>query len=183
MKSCFRKASLVGLLLLGGCMATAPHGPVTRMHPLERNAINALSHRRPDQADGDLDMALAQYEQLDDLYGQWRVHSLKARIALAAGDIEAARRDANAMAAIAPQIEGHDLRYRTSLMQGRVTGERADFESALSLAGTNLEKAVAQTYLGDTAQAIAHIDTAPRIIRRIVPSSSTVAHVTRAMRH
>lgn len=158
MKRCL-KATVSALLCAGlsGCMGSAPPaGP--RVDTMEQNAIMALRDSHETRANADLDAALTNYQSLDNLTGEWRIHYIRAKLDLAEGKVKAAKKEADALAGLAATIGTDGVEYRTNLVLGRARSDKQDFRNALRYASTPLEKAVVQTYLGNTARAMRLID-------------------------
>lgn len=155
MRNCLKPASLLLVcVFIAGCSTSMPAPTGPRLHPLEQNAINAMNRASHPDALIALDAALARYRSLDDIEGQWRIHLMKTRVALAAGMQTLAETEVREAAALAELLDSPRIAYETHLMLGRVGIDADGFRVALSHATTPLQQAVAHAYLGNTTVAL-----------------------------
>lgn len=155
-----RWTAIVLVACMGACSSAPPPIPalMSGVNPMERNAINALDLNLAQQASEGLDAALRRYESLDDLAGQWRIHLIKARIARARGDVTTAEQEADRLESLARLLNSREADYETLVLLGEIRSESRYFESALSIAGSKVQRAVALTYLDRVDEAIALVD-------------------------
>jgi phospholipid/cholesterol/gamma-HCH transport system permease protein len=92
-------------LLACGCSSSKHSVQSPIIDDFERSGLNAMALRLPAPAMTSLQQALRNYQSLDDLRGQWRVHWAMARIYLSQGDTVAAAHNITAMEMLAPQID------------------------------------------------------------------------------
>ncbi len=150
---CFALATLT---LVAACSTDGP--PPSTIDPLEQNAINALEMKMPGEADFAMLAALARYQSLDDLAGQWRMHFALITTALATEDTSRVQAHAELLSEIADQLNTRTVRYKTDLVLGRLNDDSSYFDRALANAGNKIDEAVARTYLGQTTAALALLD-------------------------
>ena len=151
---------LVTLVFLAGCASSGGEIQKIVIDPLEQNAIYAVQLANKEEAAEALQLALEQYQRNDDVYGQWRVHYLSAKYALAHEDSPAVTDHVTAMKRLASQLDNRYVQYRTHLLAGILNNDQGQFSKALTFANSNLQKAVALTYLGQSRQAIDLLDNA-----------------------
>lgn len=155
-----RTLALVMLTLLSACAsAPAPQPTIlTKIDPIEQDAINALKLNLPQQARSGLDAALLKYQMLDDLEGQWRIHLTNTKLANGKGDAATANSEVDRLLELAELINTDFVRYHTYILLGQIKKERSYFQSAIRVTATPLEQAVALTYLDRIGEAMALID-------------------------
>ena len=159
MKRCWNRVKtptlLLALTLLVGCSTAPPEPTITSAtkHPLEQNALDALAFNLTEQAEFSLLAALQHYESIDDLPGQWRTRHTLTSLALSREDHAGASKHVKVLALIAPQLKQDHISYKTSLMLGRIHTDESYFRQAISFASSDMERAVAESYLGNTAKA------------------------------
>lgn len=144
-------------LLAFGCSSSKPAGQSPIVDDFEFSALNAMAMRLPAPAMTSLQQALGNYQSLDDLRGQWRVHWMMARLYLSKGDAVAAGDNITTMELLAPQIDDDPIYYHTAILVGQIR-DPAAFELALVHSSSSLQRAVAETYLGQSALAIKTLD-------------------------
>ncbi len=149
---------LILLCLLACACSSSKHSVQSPIiDDFERSGLNAMALRLPAPAMTSLQQALRNYQSLDDLRGQWRVHWAMARIYLSQGDTVAAAHNITAMEMLAPQIDDDPIYYHTAILVGQL-GDESAFEQALVHSSNALQRAVAQTYLGQYALAFKTLD-------------------------
>lgn len=146
------------MVVLAACSSTAPKNPAPKVHYLEQDAINAISLHLEDEANTALNAALSWYQSLDDLEGQWRVRYTIASIAFAKDDRAATGKQVDSLEQLAKQIDSSLIDYKTKLLLGQIRHEDQYFTDALASASSNTQRAVANTYLGNTVLAISILD-------------------------
>jgi tetratricopeptide (TPR) repeat protein len=124
----------------------------------EQNALNALKLQNTEEALKALDLALIEYQQFDNMYGRWRILSLKAKLALGSSNLSVAREISPKLADIAAQLDDNMVSYHTNVLQGRIHLDDEYFRRALNYASSRLEQATVYTYLGEPQRAVALID-------------------------
>ena len=155
-KCCVMANILSGML--GGC-ASAPVSQLNaNISATEKNALNALMLQNTAAGLRALDTAQAEYEQFDDLYGQWRIQSVKTKLALGANELTQGRTIALSLKTLAEQLNDNDVSYQTYILLGRTHQDDSYFKRALDYAATQLEQASMYAYLGDPARAVELID-------------------------
>ncbi len=159
MRNCCKALSLLLLCVLIGCSSSPEPPPDQVRDPLEQNAIDALREGAVQEIDNALAAALASYRRLDNLPGQWRVHLMQANYYLSQNRLDEARAADTQLQRIAAQLPARrDVAYQSALVRGKIGTDPAAFRQALALAANPLEKAIALTYLGDVATAVATLD-------------------------
>jgi len=153
---------MVVLMLLTACASAPTPQPsiLTEIDPIEQNAINALKLNLEQEARTGLDAALAKYQRLDDLEGQWRIHLTNTKLANGKGDQATAQTEVERLRELAALINTDFVRYNTYILLGQIKQEQSYFHSALEVAETPLEQAVILTYLDRSEEAMALIDPA-----------------------
>jgi|TARA_Y100000310_G_scaffold325383_1_gene388769 hypothetical protein len=148
------------LTLLAACAsAPAPQpGILTDIDPIEQVAIDALKLNLAEEARTGLDAALVKYQMLDDLEGQWRIHLINTKLANGNGDHTAANAEVDRLDELAKLINTDFVHYHTDILLGQIKQETRHFQSALGVAATPLQQAVALTYLDRVDEAVAMID-------------------------
>lgn len=151
-----RASSLAAILLLGAC-SSAPPEPEIEVDPLEQTALNAVAIRSA-EAPAALDAALARYRSLDQVDGRWRILLLKTKVALASGDMDAAREHAEVLAGLSELIGSQEVMYQTHLILGRIHQDTGEFNTAMRYANAPLQQAIVHAYMGDTERALSLLD-------------------------
>lgn len=152
-----RRLAAIALVAFVGACSSAPTpipDVMTGVDPMEQDAINALDLNLAQQAAESLDAALKRYESLDNLAGQWRIHLIKAKIARGKGDLAATEQEVARLEFLARLLHSTEADYETLILLGEVRKEPRYFESALSIAPSPVERAVALTYLDRVDEAI-----------------------------
>ena len=124
-------------LLAFGCSRSKPAGQPPIVDDFEFSALNAMAMRLPAPAMTSLQQAPGNYQSLDDLRGQWRVHWMMARLYLSNGDTVAAGDNITAMELLAPQIDDDSIYYHTAILVGQIR-DPAAFELALVRSSSSL---------------------------------------------
>lgn len=158
MKNCLKLASASLLLFIVGCASAPPAPTEPEVHAFEKNAINALRLGELKEAAASIESALNRYQASDDLHGQWRIHLMAARLALRANDHQSARIHSDRVKVLASSLGGNEVRYQTALLLGQVNNDPESWTEAASHANTPLQRAVAQTYLGNVELAVSLVD-------------------------
>ncbi len=145
--------------LLAGC-STSPIAPALEIDPLEQNAVNAVRVAAPDLALAAVDAALRRYQSLDDLAGQWRMHYLRARLAMRYRR-ERVEEDTQALVSLAHQVNSVSMQFDTEILLGRIAEGEGHFVRAQALAETDIQRAVAHAYLQEYERALALVSVDP----------------------
>lgn len=154
-------AGAMFLTTLLGCGAAARIDDAvltSGIDPLEIDAVYALELNLHKEAQTGLEAALRKYQSLDDLPGQWRIHLMKTKLALGAGDTQAADLESQHLEDIADLLDTAFTSYNTDILLGRIRTDPSYFERALHIATTPMQQAVALTYLDRIPEAIELID-------------------------
>jgi tetratricopeptide (TPR) repeat protein len=155
------KKMLLAALILGfivSCSSLPISMLASNVSYLEQNALNALKLQNTEEALKMLDLALVEYQQIDDMYGRWRILSLKAKLALGSSNLSVAREISPKLTDIAAQLDDNIISYQTNILQARIHLDDVYFQRALNYASSRLEQATVYTYLGEPQRAIALID-------------------------
>jgi hypothetical protein len=152
--------AILQVTLLAACAsAPAPQPDIlTNIDPFEQDAINALKLDLEQAAHTGLNTALVRYQKLDDLEGQWRIHLTKTKLANGKGDQAAASVEVDNLKELADLIDTNFVHYHTYILLGQIREEKHYYQSALAVASTKLQQAVALTYLDRIGEAIALVD-------------------------
>lgn len=156
-----RVAGAMFLTTILGCGAAARFDDAvltSGIDPLEIDAVYALKLNLQRAAQTGLEAALAKYQSLDNLQGQWRIHLMKTKLALGRGDVQVADLESQRLQAITDLLDTAFTSYNTDILLGRIRADPSYFESALHLAATPMQRAVALTYLDRILEAIELID-------------------------
>lgn len=156
----FKKALTATIILsfVSACSSTPAPKLTSNISFSEQNALNALMLHNTEEALTTLDVALSEYQKLDDMYGRWRIQSLKAKLALGSSNLSVAREISPKLTDIAAQLNDNMVSYQTRILQGRIHLDDEYFRRALPYASSRLEQATVYAYLGEPQQAVALID-------------------------
>ena len=155
-KLIFTASIIVGLI--SGCTSTPTPRLNTNISPAEQNALNALRLHNSTEAIQTLDLALTEYKQIDDLYGRWRIQSLRAKLALGSSKLAEARKIAPTIRTISDQLNDNMVSYQTNILLGRIYLDDEYFHQALTYASTRLEQATVFAYLGEPQNSLRYVD-------------------------
>jgi len=144
--------------ILSGCSSTPVPRIASNISSTEQNALNALMLQNMEEAGRALDLALADYHRIDDLYGRWRIQSLKTKLALGASQLGAARILAPELMELSSQLNDRKVTYQTSILLGRIHNDDEYFRRAMNHASNRLEQAMVYAYLGEPHKAVQLLD-------------------------
>jgi tetratricopeptide (TPR) repeat protein len=155
------KKILLAAIILGfivSCSSSPISMLASNVSYSEQNALNALKLQNTEEALKALDVALIEYQQIDDMYGRWRILSLKAKLAIGSSNLSVALEISPTLADIAAQLDDNMVSYQTNMLQGRIHLDDVYFRRALNYASSHLEQATVYTYLEEPQRAVALID-------------------------